>query len=408
MATSRFLNILASRLSSSWRDAAASAAAAALAWVLSVWLLGHPHPVFAAISAIVCLSPGLPSHGKQAVGLMLGVATGILIGEAALLLPEGLLLPAGLSLLRLGLATFFAILVAASFGQAAVVPIQAGVSAVLVLAMGPATTGAVRMEDVVIGVVVGLFFSQVLLTPDPVRQIDTAADDLFLRLAGGFRDCVAAVQSKDARKAEAALQNFSSAHDSLIALGAGIEAAQYAARWSLRGRLASRAVFETASRYDRHAIRLYASALLFSEAFASAMRTDEASPPEALSRTLADIAVRCTRIAEGGPAPERRDAGIMPDGALTPSWRRCVESLGNVAGVLAKFETIGARPGTRSGGTENSSINTPPGNADRSNSTRPITDAKLELRDLNQGRSGGNPEQCLDRRPTSQKGDLQS
>ena len=28
--------------------------------------------MFAAISAVVCLAPGLPSHGKQAVGLMVG------------------------------------------------------------------------------------------------------------------------------------------------------------------------------------------------------------------------------------------------------------------------------------------------------------------------------------------------
>ncbi|UHD44082.1 FUSC family protein [Aureimonas altamirensis] len=395
-------------MSSAWRDAAASAVAAALAWVLSVWLLGHPHPVFAAISAIVCLSPGLPSHGKQAVGLMLGVATGILIAEAALLLPEGLLVPEGLSLLRLGLATFFAILIAASFGQAAVVPIQAGVSAVLVLAIGPATTGAVRMEDVAIGVVVGLVFSQILLTPDPVRQIDTAADDLFLRLASGFRNCVAAAEARDARKAEAALQIFSSAHDSLIALGAGIDAARYAARWSLRGRLVSRTVSEMASHYDRHAIRLYACALLFAEAFADAMRKDDASSPEVLSQALTDIAARCARIAEGGPASERQDLGASSDSALTPSWRRCVESLGNVADVLVKFETIGERPSTQSGITKKSTISATSEKADRLNSTGHIVGTKFEPCDLNQSVARDVLRQCVDRRPTSRKGDLQS
>ena len=65
------------RWASGWRDALASAIAAALAWILAVHFLGHEHPVFAAISAVVCLAPGLPSHGKQAVGLMVGVATGI-------------------------------------------------------------------------------------------------------------------------------------------------------------------------------------------------------------------------------------------------------------------------------------------------------------------------------------------
>lgn len=340
MIGSPYLGTLANRLSSTWRDAAASAAAAALAWVLSVWLLGHPHPVFAAVSAIVCLSPGLPSHGKQAIGLMLGVATGILIGEAALLLPEGILIPEGLSLLRLSLATFFAIVVAASFGLTAVVPIQAGVSAVLVLAIGPATTGSVRMEDVAVGVVVGLFFSQILLTPDPVRQIDSAANDLFLRLASGFRGCVAAAEGKDAREAEAALHIFSSAHNSLIALETGIDAARYNARWSLRGRLASRTVAEMASRYDRHAIRLYASALLFAEAFASALRKGDALPPAPLSSALAGIAARCAHVAEDRPAPDFWEATVWLDIPLSTSWQRCVDSLGNVADALTQFEAI--------------------------------------------------------------------
>jgi Predicted membrane protein len=106
---------------------------------------GHIHPVFAAISAVVCLAPGLPSHGKQAVGLMVGVATGIIVGEAALWLPDAY------PLLRIGFATFSAIAIAALYGLGAVVPIQAGVSAVLMLAVGPESAGVVRMLDVVVG-----------------------------------------------------------------------------------------------------------------------------------------------------------------------------------------------------------------------------------------------------------------
>ena len=96
-----------SRWSLGWRDALASAIAAALAWIIARHFFGHIHPVFAAISAVVCLAPGLPSHGKQAVGLMVGVATGIIVGEAALWLPDAY------PLLRLGFATFSAIAIAA-------------------------------------------------------------------------------------------------------------------------------------------------------------------------------------------------------------------------------------------------------------------------------------------------------
>jgi hypothetical protein len=156
------------RWSEAWREALAAALGAALSWLLAELLLGHPQPIFAAISAIVCLSPGLPSHTRQTVGLLLGVATGIVIGELALALPDTM------PLLRIALAAFFAMIAAASYGQLAVVPIQAGVSAILIVTYGAATTGSVRMADVAVGAVVGLFFGQVL--PAPERSQSAKAD----------------------------------------------------------------------------------------------------------------------------------------------------------------------------------------------------------------------------------------
>jgi uncharacterized membrane protein YgaE (UPF0421/DUF939 family) len=144
------------RGSEAWREALASALGAALSWILAQQLLGHQQPVFAAISAIVCLSPGLPSHTKQTMGLLLGVATGIALGELSLVLP------ADIPLLRITLAAFLSMIVAASYGQAAVVPIQAGVSAVLITVFGPAADGPNRLLDVAVGAAVGLLFSQLL------------------------------------------------------------------------------------------------------------------------------------------------------------------------------------------------------------------------------------------------------
>jgi uncharacterized membrane protein YgaE (UPF0421/DUF939 family) len=78
------------------------------------------------------------------MGLLLGVATGIVVGELSLLLPDTL------PLLRIVLASFFAMLVASAYGQSAVV------------AIGPATTGSVRMIDVAVGAAVGLVISLIL------------------------------------------------------------------------------------------------------------------------------------------------------------------------------------------------------------------------------------------------------
>ena len=97
------------RWSGAWREALASALAAGLSWFLAQRIFAHQQPVFAAISAIICLAPGLASHSKQAVGLLLGVATGIVIGELSLALPDGI------PVLNVVLATFLAMIIAASY-----------------------------------------------------------------------------------------------------------------------------------------------------------------------------------------------------------------------------------------------------------------------------------------------------
>ena len=163
-----FSNV-AGRWSASWRSALACAAAAELSWFLARHLLGHPRPVFAAVAAIICLSPGLPSYVHQGVGMVLGVAIGVVIGEAALVFKsvDGSVL--------ICIVTLVAIMLAVSFGSAPVIPIQAAVSALLVLVLGPATAGTARLEDVGVGAAVGLVLSQILPTAHPVRALEDAA-----------------------------------------------------------------------------------------------------------------------------------------------------------------------------------------------------------------------------------------
>lgn len=322
------------RWSLSFRDAFASAIAASLAWILSAHFFSHAHPVFAAISAIVCLAPGLPSHGKQAVGLIVGVATGILIGEMVLFLPDAF------PLVKVSLATLLAVLAASSYGLSPIVPIQAGVSAVMILIVGPANAGGTRMIDVAVGACVGLFFSQVLMTPNPVSMIDDAAKSLLQKLTGGFKSCIATIDNRDPHKSQSALQQFSKAHDSLVALDTGIASARYAVRWSLRGRFAATAVSDIANRYDRRAIRLYASALLFGEAFANACAKEYAAMPDGLHARLTLIANLCEGVANGsGTASMDFTPTPFPAGSLTPAWTDCIELLDNVEAALAAFQS---------------------------------------------------------------------
>ena len=137
--------------------------AAVVAWTISGELLGHSHPVFATVIAIVCLAPGVPNHRLQAGAIVLGVAIGIGTGEITLLLP-------GDPLIRMVLGLFVSMVLASSFGLSAVVPIQAGVSALLVLVLGSDTAGYTRLVDVLIGATVGLVLNRLL--PDRKAVVD--------------------------------------------------------------------------------------------------------------------------------------------------------------------------------------------------------------------------------------------
>jgi uncharacterized membrane protein YgaE (UPF0421/DUF939 family) len=322
-----------------WREAVASAIAAALAWILAQRLFGHPQPLFAAISAVVCLAPGLPSHINQAIGLIIGVATGIVIGELALAMPEQW--PA----LRIGISVFIAVAASSAYGLGPVVPIQSAVSAILVLTLGPETGGFVRMLDVAVGAGVGLLFSQVLLTPNPTQFIDKAARDLFEKLALGLRLCAKAVHDRDLRKADGGLRHLSDAHQSVDRLNTGIQKARAAARWSLRGRLAARDVAAMAQQYEHNAVRLYASALLLGEAIAFALRECDTPPPTELYERVNALAERCAALANGRvlePAPA--DTSQAPlEARISAGWEPCPECMRLVEEALTAFETAAAR-----------------------------------------------------------------
>ena len=86
MAPKDLLLIMVERWSKVWREVVASTIAAILAWIIAQQIFGHTHPIFASVIAIVCLAPDIPNYSKQAWSVVLGVATGILVGEIALMM----------------------------------------------------------------------------------------------------------------------------------------------------------------------------------------------------------------------------------------------------------------------------------------------------------------------------------
>ncbi|MFC3058285.1 FUSC family protein [Paenirhodobacter populi] len=275
---------LRDRATAATQDAAASAIAVGLSWLLARWLAGHERPMFAVVTAVICLAPGLPNHGRQAVSMLMGVFTGIAVGELSLLLPIGDSL--GATSLRLTGVTFLAIVLASLWGQSAVTVIQAGVSALMVLTMGPVAAGPERLIDVLIGTAVGLFFSQVLLTPDPLKMLETGARSLLSELAQGMLLAEKAVRTGDVKQAQQAAQQLGAARVKLMALDGGISLARDSAHWTLRGWRAGPKVAELAARYDRHAARIYAQGLILGDELYHALRDEPGKAPAPIADLL--------------------------------------------------------------------------------------------------------------------------
>ncbi|WP_233209991.1 aromatic acid exporter family protein [Comamonas sp. 26] len=337
---------LPSRARLALRDAIAAALACMLAWVIAQQLWGHPKPAFAVVTAVICLAPGLPSHLKQARSLLIGCTLGIVIGDLLWQLPEQHLL------LRMSLGAFLSILLGAIVGPAPVVPIQAGVSVILVLVLGPSMAGSSRLLDVLVGAAVGLIFSQVLLSSNPIKDMGLAASIFLKQLANGLELILNACQQQKADAAETALGQLSLAHESLAALRAAVGQAHSSRRWTLRGRLNAQRLAFVTRRYDRHAVRVYATALLLAESLNRATSHMQVPPPPVLtqycrwlSNACLDLANQPTVVALKADDPlATMDACPVPPTsteALPPEWLLVHENAQQLESALRAL--IGSR-----------------------------------------------------------------
>ncbi|KAA6204694.1 MAG: FUSC family protein [Candidatus Tokpelaia sp.] len=320
------------QVKASWGDTLCGGLAAALAWFVSQDLFGHTNPLFASMAALVCLSPGLANHGKQAFYLLIGVSTGVLVGEFAMLFPP---VPV---FIRIGLVAFIASLLAASYAIVPVLIIQSGMAAIMVFAMGPQVAGFSRLADVALGAGIGLVFSQVLFTPNPLKSLSVSAELLFHDLAGIFDMAAAALESRDMALARQALHNCSRVHGALITLVGNVNAAQENTLWSLRGFISSRQVNSLGEHYKRAAIRLYASSLLLCEALLAGLKKQHSEAAPAWFATSLTINAENCRLLAG----EIKDGNFIRQershrGEVPLGWADCANSLQLVENTLARF-----------------------------------------------------------------------
>src|SRR5690349_9683384 len=99
--------------------------AAGLAWFIAHGVIGRPSPFFAPIAAVITLASSIGQRARRTVELVLGVAIGIGVGDAIILL-------IGSGPWQIGLVVVLAILVAAAVGGGTPLVVQSASSAVLV------------------------------------------------------------------------------------------------------------------------------------------------------------------------------------------------------------------------------------------------------------------------------------
>src|SRR6266545_3644063 len=168
--------------------AAQAGVAAGLSWVVAFDLLHHTRPFFAPIAAVIALNVSVGQRLRRVVELVVGVALGILVGDA-------LIYFIGTGGWQIGLGVGVAILVAVFLGGGPIVIGQAAASAVLVATLAPPSDGIyyTRFLDALIGGVVGILVMALLLPVNPSAVIRRAAGPAMDLLADGLRGCAAAL-----------------------------------------------------------------------------------------------------------------------------------------------------------------------------------------------------------------------
>jgi len=203
-----------------------STAAATAAWVIARQLNDHPDPFFAPIAAVVALNASRGERGANAVRLVIGVVVGITAGELAISTLGG-----GYG--TLALATFAAMAVAVALGGARITIGQAGVSAILTVAVADGQAGPERLVDALIGAGVALVFTQVLFSPEPVGLLRRAETAALADMADGLELTARALERDDDELAERAISSLRDLRDRLAELRRSQHASSRVVRHSL-------------------------------------------------------------------------------------------------------------------------------------------------------------------------------
>jgi uncharacterized membrane protein YgaE (UPF0421/DUF939 family) len=305
---------------------AQASVAAGAAYFVAHEALGHPHPFFAPVAAILTLGLTFGRRGRRAGELALGVALGIGVGDL-------LVLAIGTGSWQLVVVVGLAMSAALLAGGGTLFVSQAAVSAVLVATLQPPASGlsGARFLDALVGGVVAML-ANALAPTNPLRMVRREADPLLAELGATLDDVAVALERRDPEAAAEALSR-ARAIDAAIArlrdaLDVGMETTRLAPpRRRARGHLQ---VYESAVAEIDNAVR---NVRVLARGAIRALDLQENVPELAVQaiRDLGEAVRRLARhLADPESDPATRELALRAAARATAA----LEETGNVSATV--------------------------------------------------------------------------
>jgi uncharacterized membrane protein YgaE (UPF0421/DUF939 family) len=276
-----------------------TAGAAVAAWYLAELLLpDEEEPVFASIAAVIAIGATYGQRRERALELVGGVVVGIAVADL-------LISAIGSGPLQLGLLVVLAMSAAVLLGGGPVLVTEAGVSAILLVLLEPATSGVPppRLVEALVGGGVALAISALAFPLNPVLLVGRSTQAIFGELGRTLEELAAALADGDRERAERALTAARDI-DALVrelddALAIGLETARYSP-----GRRSTRGNLDRYARSARHIDFAVRNTRVLARHVARFLRRGRSSP-EQLPEAIRDLGLAVWALAAAVEEPSR-------------------------------------------------------------------------------------------------------